>query len=72
MLRILFVVADYARQLAQGYWSYLGPGSKKDVVRNSRFQPNGERDNVAGVVMINFSESGHPFFRGSSLLKEEI
>ena len=35
------------------------------MVRNSR-KPNGEWDVVADIMMMNFNESGHPVFRGSS------
>ena len=32
-------------------------------------KPNGEWDNVVDIMMINFCESGHPVFRGSSALE---
>ena len=47
-------VAEYARRFAHGDWSTW---------------PNGEWDRVAEDMVINFSESGHPVFRGSSALE---
>ena len=42
-------------------WAWI----RKEVVQNSR-KPNGEWDDVADIMMMNFNESGHPVFRGSS------
>ena len=61
-------VAEYARKFAHGHLSFLGPGSEKKKVRNSH-KPSGEWDRVAENMMINFSESGHPVFLGSSALE---
>ena len=58
-------VAEYARKFAQGHWSFLGPGSEKKRY-GTHDKPNGEWDDVADITMINFSESGHLVFRGSS------
>ena len=60
------LVAENARKFAQGHWSFLGPGSEKKWCGTHVFKPNGEWDDVAAILMINFSESGHPVFRGSS------
>ena len=42
------------------------PGSEKKCHGTHVYKPNGEWDEVAEIVMKNFSESGHPDFRGSS------
>ena len=60
------IVADYARQFAQGDWSIIGTGSEKKRYGTHVCKPNGEWDDVADIMMVNFSESGHPVFRGSS------
>ena len=62
-------VADYARRFAHGHWSFLGPGSEKKWYGTHTYKPIGEWDRVAEDMMINFSESGHPVFRGSSALE---
>ena len=59
------MVADYTRKFTQGHWSFLGPGSEKKWYGTHENRPNGECDDVADIMMINFSESGHPVFRGS-------
>ena len=46
-------------------WAWI----REEIVRNSYVQPNGEWDRVAEDMMLNFSESGHPVFRGSSALE---
>ena len=43
---------------------------RKEVVRNSRTQPNGEWDEVAEMMMINFSESGQTCFSGIQCYQE--
>ena len=60
------MVADYARKFAQGHRPFLGPGSEKKWYGTHVYKPNGEWDDVADIMMINFSESGPPVFGGSS------
>ena len=62
-------VAECARRFAHGHWSFLGPGSEKKWYGTHTYRPNGESNRVAEDMMINFSESGHPVFRGSSVLE---
>ena len=57
-----FDVADYARKFAQGHWSFLGPGSEKKWYGTHVYKPNGELDEVADIMIVNFSEGGHPVF----------
>ena len=59
------MVAEYARKFAQGRQSFLWPGSEKKWYGTHEDKPNGEWNDVADTMMINFSESGHPVFRGS-------
>ena len=63
------IVAEHARRFARGHWSFPGLGSEKDWYGSHLHKPNGKWDRVAEDVMLNFSESGHPVFRGSSVLE---
>ena len=50
----------------------IGPFWNLDQRRNGgthTYKPNGKWDHVAEDMMINFGESGHPVFRGSSALE---
>ena len=58
--------AKYAPKFVQGHWSFLGCGSEKKWYGTHTCKPYGEWDRVADIMMINFSDSGHPVFRGSS------
>ena len=60
-----------ARRFSPRRWSFLGPGSEKkwDSTHDSR--PQGEWDRVAELMMIKFSERGHPVFRATSPLSRE-
>ena len=62
-------VAEYARRIAHGHWSFLGPGSEKKWCGTHTYKPNGKWDRVAEEMMLNFSESGHPVFRATSALE---
>ena len=62
------IVAVYARRFARGHWSFLGLGSEKSWYGTHTYKPNEEWYRVAEDMMLNFSESGHPVFRGSSAL----
>ena len=64
------IVADYWRRFAQGHWSFLGPGSEKEWYGTHTYKPHGKWDRVAEDMMLNFSESGHPVFRGSSAFEQ--
>ena len=65
------IVADHAKRFAHGHWSFLWPGSEKKWygTHTHTYKPNGEWDRVAEVMMLNFSETGHPVFRASSALQ---
>ena len=57
-----FVVSEYVGKFAQWHWSFLGPGSEKKRCGTQVYEPDGEWDGIAGIMMLNFSESGHPVF----------
>ena len=46
-------------------WAWI----RKEWYGAHTYKPNGEWDRVAEDMMINFSESGHPVFRGSRSLE---
>ena len=59
-------VTEYARRFTRGCCSSLGPGSEKKWNGTHVNKPDGERDKTAEGMMLNFAESGHPTFRGTS------
>ena len=61
-----FSVANYARRVPRGRWSFLGLGSEKRWYGTYSDKPDGSCDQVAEQMMLNFSVSGHPIFRASS------
>ena len=61
-------VSIYAKRFSPGQWSFLGLGSEKKLYSTHDSQPQGEWDRVAELMMIKFSESGHPVFRATSPL----
>ena len=62
------LVSIYARRFPPGRWSFLGLGSEKKWCSAYIDRPQGEWDRVAELIMIKFSESGHPVFRATSPL----
>ena len=62
------LVSIYARRFSPGRWSFFGSGSEKKWYSTHESKPQGEWDRVAELVMIKFSESGHPVFRSTSPL----
>ena len=62
------LVSIYARKFPAGRWSFLGPGSEKKWYSTHESKLQGEWDRVAELMMITFSESGHPVFRSTSPL----
>ena len=62
------IVSVYARRFSPGRWSFLGPGSEKKWYSTYDSRPQGELDIVDKLMMIKFSESGHPVFRATSPL----
>ena len=62
-------VTGYARRFTRGHWSFLGPGSEKTWYGTDVCKPDGQWDEVAENVIINFAERRHPIFRASSALE---
>ena len=62
------VVSIYAKKFGTGQWSFIGPGSEKEWYSISKDSPQGEWDNMAERMMLEFAESGHPVFRATSPL----
>ena len=65
------LVSICARRLSPGRWSFLGPGSEKKWYSTYESKPQGEWDRVAELMMIQFTESGHPVVRSTSPPSEE-
>ena len=59
-------VAGHARRFQQRPWSFLGPGSEKKWYGTHISKPDGEWDQTAEIMMLNFAESGHPVLRAGS------
>ena len=58
-------VANSARKF------FRGPGSEEKWYGTYTDKPDGSWDRIAEEMMANFSESGNPIFRASSVLREE-
>ena len=65
------LVSVYARRLSPGRWSFLGPGSEKKWCSTHDSKPQGKWNRVAELMMLKFSESGHPVCRSTSPLSRE-
>ena len=66
------LVSMHAKRFSPGRWSFLGLGSEKKWYSIHDTQPQGEWDRVAELMMIKFSESGHPVFRSTSPLSRGV
>ena len=53
----------YAKRFGKGQWSFIGPGSQKTWYSISEDSPQGEWDNMAERMLLEFAESGCPIFR---------
>ena len=66
------LVSMYAKRCSPGKWSFFAPGSDKKWYSALERKPQGEWDRVAELMMMmmmmEFSESGHPVFRATSPL----
>ena len=60
-------VAAYARRFPKGHRSFLGPGSEEKWYGTHIHKPNGSWNSVAGLLMMNLRESGHPLSRGKQV-----
>ena len=62
------LVSIYAKRFSPGRWSFFGLRSEKKWYSIHENKPQGEWDRVAELMMMEFSESGHPVFRATSPL----
>ena len=62
------LVSLYAKRFGKGQWSFVGPGSEKKWYSINEDSPQGEWNNMAERMMLEFAESGHPIFRVTSPL----
>ena len=58
----------FAKRFLAGRWSFFGLGSETKWFSTYNERPQGQLDRVAELMMIQFSESGHPDFRATSPL----
>ena len=56
------LVSLYAKRFGKGQWSFIGPGSEKKWYCISEDSPQGEWDNMAERMLLEFAESGCPIF----------
>ena len=56
----------FPARFMQRNWSFLRPGSEKKRYGIHVCKPDGQWDDVAENMMINFAKIGHPIFRASS------
>ena len=54
------------KDLEEGQWSFVGPGSEKKWFSISEDGPQGEWDNMAERMLLEFDESGCPIFRATT------
>ena len=59
------LVSLYAKRFGKGQWSFIGPGSEKKWYSISEDSPQGEWDNMAERMSLEFAESGCPIFRAA-------
>ena len=62
------LVSPDAQRFGKGQWSFIGPGSEKKWYSIGEDSPQGEWDNMAEKMMLEFAESGRPIFRATSPL----
>ena len=62
------VVPLYARKFGTGQWSFIGPCSEKKSYSIKEDSPQGEWDNIAEKMLVEFAESGCPIFRAKTPL----
>ena len=56
-------VAEYARQVPRGHWSFLVPGYEKKWYVSYDGIPSGHWTQTGEKMLLNFEKSGHPKFR---------
>ena len=56
------VVTILAKRFGIGQWSFIYPGSEKVWYFMEEISPQGIWDHIADEMLLEFAESGHPFF----------
>ena len=62
------VVSILAKKFGFGQWSFIGPGSEKKWYSMEENSPQGIWDHIAEKMLLEFAESGCPFFRATTPL----
>ena len=62
------VVSIFAKKFGIGQWSFIGPGSEKKWYSMEENSPQGIWDHIADKMLLEFAESGCPFFRATTPL----
>ena len=62
------LVSLYAKRFGEGQWSFICLGSEKKWYCISEDSPQGECDNMAERMLVEFAESGCPIFRATAPL----
>ena len=62
-------IQKYARRFPRGHLSFLGPGPEKKWYGTYDHKPDGSWDRTAEKMLLNFAETMHPIFRGTSALE---
>ena len=62
------VVSIFAKKFGTGQWSFIGPGSEKKWYSMEESGPQGIWDHIAEKMLLEFAESGCPFFRATTPL----
>ena len=61
-------IIQYARRFPRGQWSFLGLGSEKKWHGTYDHKPDGSWDRTVEKILLNFAETNHLVFRGTSVL----
>ena len=64
-------IEECAERSPRGHWSFLGPGSEKNWYGTYDRKPDGSWDRTPQRMLLNFTETEHPVFRGTSALERE-
>ena len=65
-------IKQYARGFPRGHWSFLEFRSEKKWYGTYYHKPDGSWDRTAEKMLLNFAETNHPVFRGTSALERRI
>ena len=61
------IVKSFARRFCVGQWTFIGPDSEK-ICYSAENSPPGAWVNIADEMLLEFAESGHPFFPATAPL----